>query len=459
MLRKSTRIGGLLFGALVACEPVLPGADAAVGPPVGGGLDPLTCLRGDRRLCVVDDRPGAQTCGWQETWGPCVELQDFRGDGVDNDRDGVTDEGCVRGRSCGPGHGGACEGAHQTCVFGDCEDDDWDLVPRRCTRAEACPNFAGCSEFGICAGRTCESSEGECPPGTVCAEGLCITVRCPRDDFEPDDAPGAARPVVPGTSHLRSLCADDDWLTVDATAGHAYRLSFDPPIGHLVTIGARPTFIEPARADFVAEADGPVPILLRRGHHAARSGVHPAITVGLEALGPTLPAFAPCDPGGSACCTVGHRCSAAPGHADTACRPEPRIEAVAFHAFGDFASAGVIIVADADAPPKAVEVVGADGERTGGVVLWVDPLPNGRHALGFYDYDLPAYEIAGPVALSVSNAFGAIRWSAADPVVSPPRVAGEGTRCDPAGAIRACAPGLVCPGFDSPDALRCVAGF
>ena len=139
---------------------------SAEGEPV---VDPESCATGLAGLCAV----GVYSCTnrGDVACAPLESISDESCDGLDNDCDGLIDEGlrnsCGR---CGPSPVELCDGEDNDCDGAvDEEDSEEDLAPL-CGIDEVCTRL-----FGVCA-VPCRD-DLSCGANEVCASGFCVD-RC-----------------------------------------------------------------------------------------------------------------------------------------------------------------------------------------------------------------------------------------------------------------------------------------
>jgi len=175
------------------------------------------CTPGEIRPCGIDQGEcvqGDQVCSQQGFWGDCVSEvgpEPESCDSMDNDCDGITDEGdlcdgydvCLCGKCISPCSAGECPAGNLTCVNGWCMSDlccgiscpageDCDPTTGRC--ADPCVvNQITCDagqecRLGICVSADCFTPGNECPAGQHCVAGVCqddpcAGVNCPADQY------------------------------------------------------------------------------------------------------------------------------------------------------------------------------------------------------------------------------------------------------------------------------------
>ena len=238
------------------------------------------CTPGETRPCGVDlgeCQAGIQVCSPQGFWGECVgEIGPVPEtcDSMDNDCDGITDEGdlcggydvCLCGDCVSPCSAGECPAGNLTCINGWCLPDpccgvtcpaglECDSSTGRC--ADPClVNQITCDpgqecRLGICVPADCFTPGNECPAGEHCVAGVCEAdpcagVNCPADqychdgqclavgctDCGPDqicqdgacvDSPCAGIVCEPGQACIDGECAADPCQGVSCAKGWTCR--------------------------------------------------------------------------------------------------------------------------------------------------------------------------------------------------------------------------------------------
>jgi MYXO-CTERM domain-containing protein len=176
-------------GLWTGCSAPLPapeicdGLDNDCDGVVDEGCD---CFEGDSRTCGTDVGEciaGLQTCGSDGAWGVCeggVNPAAEICDGLDNDCNGMVDDGCdcIDGdtRPCGTDKG-ECSAGLETCVDGRWSECAGQVDP----------------EFEICDGldNDCDGQVDDgapCAPGEICVSGACVAEEIP-SDLPPDENP------------------------------------------------------------------------------------------------------------------------------------------------------------------------------------------------------------------------------------------------------------------------------
>ncbi|MBI5490069.1 MAG: putative metal-binding motif-containing protein [Deltaproteobacteria bacterium] len=145
----------------------------------GASDEGFTCRLGAVQACSVGSCPGFQTCAAGCTWGSCTASASEVCNGVDDDCDGMTDEGfgCVLGRtqSCTVGSCGGSQTCQAGCFWGSCTvgtPESCNGVDDNCNGATdetftcrlgstvGCTNTCGVGGSQTCTGPSC--SWGSC---------------------------------------------------------------------------------------------------------------------------------------------------------------------------------------------------------------------------------------------------------------------------------------------------------
>ncbi|HOX42261.1 MAG TPA: putative metal-binding motif-containing protein [Myxococcota bacterium] len=213
--------------------------------------DGCPCAEGEGRACGVnlgECTPGTQTCqggAWSACAGGTPGVPEVCGDGTDNDCDGAVDNGCVcaeSARPCGL-NVGVCQAGVQGCqdgVWGPCEGARWpedercDGLDNDCDRVsdegcecvdgvlEACGGDLGECRLGT---RTCVAGHfGPCDGGVLPVDELCDGRDNDCDGAADEDFPDLRQPCQAGQGICARpgvmICtADKTGLVCSATPG------------------------------------------------------------------------------------------------------------------------------------------------------------------------------------------------------------------------------------------------
>ncbi len=224
------------------------------------GMDPECgeCTPGELRDCGTDEgecRMGRQLCNAYGRWGECgggVGPEAEECDLLDNDCDGITDEGhlcsgyeiCLCGECVASCSAGECPAGSLTCVNGWCVSDPCCGV--HCPPGEQCDENGHCLDpcevgpvqcepdedcrMGICVPADCHTAGHECPAGERCVEGVagatcevdpCADVNCPVGEYCREGAcePVACGDCTPDQVCENGQCVDSPCASVHCEAG------------------------------------------------------------------------------------------------------------------------------------------------------------------------------------------------------------------------------------------------
>ena len=196
---RSCTVGGCLGKEVCkagkwVCDAPLPGEETCDGLDnnCDGQIDE-NLVRSCRSACGT----GQQSCKFTDDgdpsndWGPCSAKQPEAElcDGVDNDCNGIVDDGVPgagvacddpSGQTCGQGEM-ACVGGTMVCVGADLGSAEvCDCKDNNCNgqvdEGDLCPSGTSCVECGCRI--SCRGSEFACPKGYACTNGFCLPDKC-----------------------------------------------------------------------------------------------------------------------------------------------------------------------------------------------------------------------------------------------------------------------------------------
>jgi len=196
----------LLLAAWLLCALGAGCTDQFLDPPDPGVA---VCAEGEQRRCVElegECARGTQTCT-NGRWDPCSTKSDERCDTLDNDCDGLTDEGFLLLQDvqhCGR-CGRRCAGAHATnaCIEGECV-----VVACREGYSDADSNPANGCECMPSGGETCDGLDNDCDGLTD--EGFALQT-------DPNHCGGCGRRCQ--LDHARSGCVGGECAILECLAG------------------------------------------------------------------------------------------------------------------------------------------------------------------------------------------------------------------------------------------------